>query len=175
MIGARFVREGVDRTRINFPGVISFPLNAGQENTLFSCLHNSGESPVVTGGKLELALTDASGNLIHQYTYSGDVTGAMMGVAEKFIPQKDYDYFVLDARLYQGDQFIDEAHLVYDCQTIDPSLCKPHVEPTFLDSITGSIRNIAVIVIGVIILIVVLWIYRRISRKPVNTTQLPPM
>ncbi|OGG58378.1 hypothetical protein A2765_05515 [Candidatus Kaiserbacteria bacterium RIFCSPHIGHO2_01_FULL_56_24] len=175
VIGARFVREGVDRTRINFPGVISFPLNAGQENTLFSCLHNSGESPVVTGGKLELALTDASGNLIHQYTYSGDVTGAMMGVAEKFIPQKDYDYFVLDARLYQGDQFIDEAHLVYDCQTIDPSLCKPHVEPTFLDSITGSIRNIAVIVIGVIILIVVLWIYRRISRKPVNTTQLPPM
>ena len=174
IIGTRFVREGVDRTRINFPGVTNFPLNAGEENTLFSCLHNSGGSAVVPGGKLELTLTDAVGNLIHQYTYSGDVTGAMMGVAEKFTPEKTYDYFVLDARLFQGDTFIDEAHLVYDCEVIDPSLCKPHVAPTFLDSIIGSMRNIAIIVLGVIILIVVLWIYRRVSRKP-NTTQLPPM
>ncbi|MBI4088460.1 hypothetical protein HY418_03745, partial [Candidatus Kaiserbacteria bacterium] len=31
VIGARFVRDGVDRTRINFPGIMSFPLVAGQE------------------------------------------------------------------------------------------------------------------------------------------------
>lgn len=175
IIGARFVREGVDRTRINFPGVTSFPLTAGEENTLFSCLHNSGEAAVVPGGKLELTLSDVSGNLIHTYTYSGDVTGAMMGVAEKFTPEKDYDYFVLDARLYQGDQFIDEAHLVYDCQAIDPSLCKPHTQPNFLDTVIGSLRAIAAIVGAIVLLILVLAIYRRISRKSIKTTQLPPM
>lgn len=173
IIGARFVREGVDRTRINFPGVISFPLKAGEENTLFSCLHNSGESAVVPNGRLELTLSDALGNLIKEYTYSGDVTGAMMGVAEKFVPTEDYDFFVLDARLYQSDQFIDEAHLVYDCNEIDPSMCGAK-KPVAAGNILGSTQSLAIIALGVIVLIAALWIYRRLGRRP-NTTPLPPM
>lgn len=172
IIGVRFVRKGVDRTRINFPGVTSFPLVAGQENTLFSCLHNSGEGAVVPNGRLQLTLSDASGNLINEYVYSGDVTGAMMGVAEKFTPAKSYDFFVLDARLYEGEEFIDEAHLVYDCQEIDPSLCTS--EAINAAGIFSSLKSIAVIVLAIIVLILVLWLYRRISRRP-NTTQLPSM
>lgn len=174
VIGARFVRDGIDRTRINFPGVMSFPLMAGQETTLFSCLHNSGSASLVPDGRLVLTLSDSLGNLIHEYTYEGGVTGAMMGVAEAFTPRKSYDYFVLDARLYRGEEFIDEAHLVYDCQEINPSLCVPESAPNFLDSIIGSARNIAVILGLVVVLILVLAIYRRMSRRP-NTTQLPPM
>jgi hypothetical protein len=173
IIGARFVREGVDRTRINFPGVMSFPLKAGVENTLFSCLHNSGEALSVPNGRLELTLSDLAGNVIKEYTYSGDVTGAMMGVAEKFTPAQDYDYFVLDARLYQGEEFIDEAHLVYDCNEIDASLCGAK-KPVAAGNILGSTQSLAVIALGIIILLGALWIYRRIARKP-NTTPLPPM
>jgi hypothetical protein len=172
IIGARFVREGVNRTRINFPGVTAFPLRAGVENTLFSCLHNSGEA-TVPNGRLELTLTDSTGNIIDEYTYSGDVTSAMMGVAQKFVPQQDYDFFVLDARLYQGEEFIDEAHLVYDCKEIDPSMCNP-VKPIAAGSILGTTQSMAVIALGIIVLIAALWIYRRLGRKP-NTTPLPPM
>lgn len=123
VIGVRFVREGIDRTRINFPGVLSYPLVAGQENTLFSCLHNSGSSALVPGGALELTLSDMTGEPIHTYTYTGDVSGAMMGVADTFVPEKSYDRFMLDARLYQDGEFVDEAHLVYDCDKIAPGSC----------------------------------------------------
>jgi hypothetical protein len=174
VIGARFVREGVDRTRINFPGVTAFPLRAGVENTLFSCLHNSGEN-TVPNGRIELTLSDSVGNVIEEYTYSGDVTSAMMGVAEKFVPQEDYDFFVLDARLYQGEEFIDEAHLVYDCAEIDPALCIPK-KPVAASSVLGSTQSLAVIVLGIIVLLGALWIYRRLGRKTYpNTTPLPPM
>lgn len=123
IINVRFVRDGVDRTRINFPGVLSYPLKAGQQATVFSCLHNAGSSDIVEGGKLELTLSDMRGNPIHTYTYTGAVTGAMMGVADSFTPTRDYDRFMLDARLYQGDTYVDEAHLVYDCASIDPASC----------------------------------------------------
>jgi len=172
IIGARFVRDGVDRTRINFPGIMAFPLRAGIENTLFSCLHNSGEA-TVPNSRLELTLSDSLGNIINEYTYSGDVTGAMMGVAEKFVPAQDYDFFVLNARLYQGEEFIDEAHLVYDCNEIDPTLCLPKKEIA-AGSILGSTQSLAVIALGIIVLLGALWIYRRLGRTP-NTTPLPPM
>lgn len=174
IIGVRFVREGVDRTRINFPGVTSFPLVAGEQTTLFSCLHNSGASPLVPDGRLVLTLTDSLGDLIHEYTYTGDVTGAMMGVAEAFTPRKTYDYYVLDARLYRGDEFIDEAHLVYDCQAIDPELCGSKAASSFFDSIIGSARSIGAVFLLIIVLIGVIMIYRRMNRRS-NTTQLPPM
>lgn len=172
IIGARFVREGVDRTRINFPGVMSFPLKAGEANTLFSCLHNSGENAVVSGGSLDLTVLDRDGNPIHHYTYTGDVTGDMMGVASAFTPTKNYDYFTVSARLFQGDQFVDEANLVYDCQAIDPTLCLPAAAAG--SGMLGSMQSLAVIALGIIVLIGAIWIYRRVSRTP-NTTQLPPM
>lgn len=174
VIGARFVRQGVDRTRINFPGVMSFPLIAGQQNTLFSCLHNSGESEVVSDGSLDLVLSDRSGNVIHQYNYDGDVTGDMMGIASQFIPKETYDYFTLSARLFHGDQFVDEANLVYDCEVIDPSLCSSKAERN--TGIFTSLQSLIAIALSVIILIAALWMYRRISQRPSpNTTQLPPM
>ena len=102
IINVRFVREGKDQLRINFPSVMSYPLQSGEPATLFSCLHNAGASDSVPGGRLELSLLDHKGEVIHSYTYTGDVTGAMMGVAEKFTPKKTYGTFTLDAKLYQG-------------------------------------------------------------------------
>lgn len=133
IIGVRFVRDGVDRIRINFPGVISYPLAAGEQNTLFSCLHNSGTSDIVAEGELALTLSDKKGNVIHSYTYRGDVSGAMMGVADTFTPKQNYDYFVLDARLYQYGAFVDEAHLVYDCEKISGE-CAVYTEPSLWSS-----------------------------------------
>ena len=89
IINVRFVREGKNRIRINFPAVTSYPLTAGAPATLFSCLHNAGTSDVVPGSRLVLSLRDAAGDLIHSYTYEGGVSGAMMGVAEDFTPKKD--------------------------------------------------------------------------------------
>ncbi|MBI4128693.1 MAG: hypothetical protein HY460_01465, partial [Parcubacteria group bacterium] len=123
IVNIRFVRGGIDRTRINFPGITSFPFKAFQETTLFSCLHNSGESPVVADGRLELRLSDSRGRTIHEYVYKGDVTGAMMGVADRFTLRRGYDVFTLTAKLYQNDTLVDESSTLYDCQKISPFQC----------------------------------------------------
>ena len=123
IINVRFVREGKDQLRINYPSLISYPLIEGQESTLFSCLHNAGESASVPGGRLQLSLLDHNGKVIHNHAYTGDVTGAMMGVAEKFTPQKTYGTFTLEAKLYQGDALVDQSSVTYDCQKLDPSAC----------------------------------------------------
>ena len=125
IINVRFVREGKDQLRINFPSVMSYPLTDGQEATLFSCLHNAGESASVPGGRLELSLLDHKGEVIHSYTYTGNVTGAMMGVADKFTPDKTYGTFTLDAKLYRGEELVDQSSVTYDCEKLDPSVM-PH-------------------------------------------------
>ena len=61
IINVRFVREGKDQLRINFPAVTSYPLTAGEPTALFSCLHNAGESDVVPDSRLVLTLLDQNG------------------------------------------------------------------------------------------------------------------
>src|SRR3989344_423580 len=179
IIGVRFVREGVDRTRINFPGVTAFPLMAGQEAELFSCLHNSGGADVVPNGRLELTLLDWDNNIIHEYTYAGGVTGSMMGVADRFVPAKDYDRFRLEARLFDGEQFIDEAILDYDCSIIDPALCSSYaVEgtglPNFMQFLSGSadITSIGMIIGAIVVLLILGMFIRRWFRS--NDALVPP-
>ena len=123
IIDVRFVRDGKDQTRINFSSVMSYPLTAGAPATLFSCLHNAGTSDSVPGGRLELSLLDEKARVIHTYTYAGAVTGAMMGVAENFTPQKTYGTFTLNAKLYQGEALVDQSSVTYDCQKLDPTAC----------------------------------------------------
>ncbi|MDO8514298.1 MAG: hypothetical protein Q7S50_02020 [bacterium] len=176
IINVRFARTGIDRTRINFPGVTAFPLRKGEETTLFSCLHNSGESESVPNGKLVLHLSDTSGKLIHEYTYTGDVTGDMMGVAEKFTPKGNYDTFELTAKLYQGGTLVDESLLTYDCNQIAPSTCLPKelksqtfslsdiLSPSGLLKLTGVIALLALLVVSW------LWVRRRNHASPLEPT-----
>ena len=121
ILNIRFVRENKNRLRINFPAVTDFPLKKDKETTLFSCLHNTANQ--TPNGELHLTLEDTKGNLIHEYTYKGGVTGAMMGVKDNFTPKKDYDKFTLKADLFQEGSLVDTAYLDYDCMQIDPSAC----------------------------------------------------
>ncbi len=123
VIGVRFARSGVNQPRIHFPSVMFFPLVAGQENTLFSCLHNAGEKDVVENTRLEVVLTDESGQLIHEIAYEGAVSSAMMAVADSFTPKRSYDRFTLDTRLFKDGKLVDDSRYEYDCKNIDPQSC----------------------------------------------------
>jgi hypothetical protein len=168
-IGIRFVRDNVDRTRINFPGVTTFPLVGGEETTMFSCLHNSGSYSMVKGGSLDLSITDRNGKVIHEYRYDGDITGDMMGVVSKFVPGKTYDYFTLSARLFQDGKFVDEANLVYDCKQIDEKLCVATEEPAQRVPVSGW-QTIAILLFGVVVLLTGLLIYRKLASHDAPPT-----
>lgn len=174
IINVRFVRNGIDRTRLNFPSIVSYPLRAGVADTVFSCLNNTGVSDIVSGGRLELSVSDTDGNLIHSYTYSGDITGAMMGVADTFTPTRDYSSFVLDARLYDKNGFVDEAHLVYDCKDLDPDSCTSENGSDLVSRILNSSWEslIAIPVLLLILLVAIAYMYRRPSTLTTETSRL---
>ena len=153
IINVRFVREGKDQLRINYPALMSYPLTAGTPTTIFSCLHNAGESASVPGGRLELSLLDDNGEVIHSYTYTGNVTGAMMGVADKFTPSKTYGTFTLNAKLYQGQTLVDQSSVTYDCEKLNPALCTNAQGEADLQNILISLAEFvaALVVIGILV------------------------
>lgn len=180
IINVRFVRDGIDRTRINFPAITAFPLKKGEEATLFSCLHNSGQSASVPNGRLELKLSDARGRTIHEYVYQGNVTGAMMGVAETFTPKNGYNALKLDAMLYQNGVLVDEAHLTYDCAEIEAASCLPESETRSafsLFSFAGDFSLRAILGTALLILVLALLavaLVRRFTRSAASPPSPPP-
>jgi len=124
IVGIRFVRPEVDKTRLNFPSIMNFPIKKGITSTMFSCVHNSGISQSVPNGKLTLKILNDNGATIDEYTYQGEITGEMMGVKKDFISKNNLDHFFLTAQLWQADKLVDETTLEYDCNKIDPKLCK---------------------------------------------------
>jgi hypothetical protein len=125
ILGIRFVRDGVDQVRINFPSLTSFPLKKSESNTLFSCVHGAGTASAVKDNKLVLTLLDENSKEIYSQTYSGDITGAMMGLKYDFAPKDNYDKYTLKAELFSGNKLVDSSQAEYDCQKINPSKCFP--------------------------------------------------
>jgi len=123
LINVRFARTDISEIRLNYPGVMSYPLVEGEENTLFSCVHSASSFNLVPDSRLDLTLSDAQGNEIHSYTYEGSVSSAMMGVANTFVPQQSYDTFTLSAALYQNDTLVEEVSFHYDCTELSDDVC----------------------------------------------------
>ena len=138
LLDIRFVRDGIEETRINFPSIETYPLKAGEVAKLFSCVHSTNQ-PVVKENTLSLILRDESGKVIHHYQYQGDVTGEMMGLADTFTPDKTYANFTLTATLERGGQLMEEVVQKYDCEKIDASLCSK----SKVSSIAESKKDIA--------------------------------
>ena len=126
VLNIRYVRDGFDETRLNFPSITEYPLTAGKQDILFSCLHSTN-APIVKDGELTLTLKDQSGNVIHTYDYQGNVTGSMMGVKDTFTPDKTYTDFTLTATLKNQGKVVEEYTDTYKCQDIDPKLCPKEV------------------------------------------------
>lgn len=124
ILDIRYVRDGIEETRINFPGLTAFPLAKDAEQTLFACAH-SINLPLVPGNTLTLTLTDRDGKTIHQYNYEGDISGSMSGFGDKFKPEKNINYAMLTATLKRNGVTVEEVKTIYDCKQIDPSSCLP--------------------------------------------------
>jgi len=119
----RFVRDGIEEMRLNFPSLTSFPVKEGEEMSIFSCVHSTN-TPKIEGNEIFLSLTDADTHeTIHSFTYKGVITGAMMGVRESFTPKKSFGKVNLTTTLKHNGQMIDTVTQTYDCKDIDESMC----------------------------------------------------
>lgn len=175
-INVRFVRQNHDALRLNFPGVMRYPLVQGVPNTIFSCAHNTGSSYLVRGGAIELVLTDASGDHIDSYRYEGGVTGPMMVVKKDFVPKATYDTFTLTARLFQDGTLIEEESIAYVCTEFGLAGCLPRGKSTtpFFSTMSGGevlslIENekgfIVIPTIMTIVFLGILFVFIRVRQK----------
>ncbi|MEI6650544.1 MAG: hypothetical protein WCL23_03870 [Candidatus Moraniibacteriota bacterium] len=137
ILGIRFIRDGFDEVRLNFPGVLNYPIRRGESATLFSCLHATN-ADVVKGGELLLTLTDSFGTVLDSYTYQGDITGAMMGVKHDFTPKTSAATFILRTELKKDGKIVETYETKYDCKDIDPASCPLDVQPG-MNSLVGSV------------------------------------
>lgn len=171
MLQIRYVRDDVGETRINYPSLFSYPLKAGEETTIFSCLHSTNE-PVVTDNTLTLTLTDNKGKTIHSYTYEGDVTGAMMGVKDTFVPKKDLTDVTLTAKLAHKGKTVEEVSIEYKCADIDPTLCSDAPEETEepIVTTTDTNQNPITIIVTIIILLLLIGGGYLLTRKKTLTS-----
>lgn len=150
ILDIRFLRPNIDQVRINFPSVTSFPLKKDQSNSLFSCVHGTGNATLVKNNKFVLTLLDKNGGTIFTKSYETDITGAMMGLKSDFTPKENYDKFTLKAELFHENKLIDSSLLEYDCKNINPNLCLPENEKN--GAVAKKVMN------GIYVLLVCLFI-----------------
>lgn len=172
VLGIRFVRDGNEEIRINFPSVTSWPLKAGEENTLFSCLHSTN-LPVVPNSTLTLTLKDQNDTVIHTYTYTGDVTGSMMGVKDTFVPPTDLYSFSLTAVLTHNDIVVDEVTMRYFCSELDPTLCPEESTPVQESSPRIPTLYVMLATLAVLFLLAGVIVYRRRMKQEEPLMHIP--
>ena len=173
ILNVRYVRDGIEETRINFPGVMSFPLAKDTENTLFACAHSTN-APLVSGNTLTLTLADKNGNTIHQYRYEGDISSAMAGFGETFSPAKNINYATLTATLERNGVIVEQVVQTYDCTTIDSNTCLPEEAPT--TSLIDFLKANAVIILLSLFVLGGIWVafvYRVRKNEHIDSSSTP--
>jgi hypothetical protein len=149
-LNIRFARSGVVESRLNFPSVLKYPLRAGEENALFTCAHAT-QYEGTTDNTLTMTLLDEDQNMIHEYTYEGNIAGDMSGWKDSFTPNKNYTDFTLKTTLKRNGEVVAESVIPYSCKSIDPSLCDTAMSGVvdFFESFKSGI------ILGIVILTVI--------------------
>jgi len=149
---------------------MKYPITANEPITLFTCLHNSGQSAQVQNNKVILELKNETGKVIESYIYEGIVTGEMMAVKKDFIAKKTLDTFSVHAALYTDNKLVDESTMKYDCTLLDPVKCpaKTIEPPKITQSMTKNISTLVLSLLALIVLIILI-----VKTKNKKTTLLP--
>ncbi len=158
IVNVRFVQAG-EHPRLNYPALTEFPLLKGVEASLFTCFHNT--TFVNSLGSVNVAIYDKRGKEIGRATYQGSISGQMVAIAEKVIPQKDYSFLKLKAEVKDSFGGVTDIYeTTYDCKEINSVSCKILLEK---EARAQKILNLLLIVGPVSLVIVGVVIRKRKS------------
>ncbi|MCA9363643.1 hypothetical protein KC727_00250 [Candidatus Kaiserbacteria bacterium] len=162
LLNIRYVRDGIEETRLNFPSITSYPLTEGQPVDMFSCVHATNVD-VVRGNTLTLTLADAFGEVLAEHTYDGDITGAMMAVAERYTPTRDHGTVSLTATLKNAGGVLEEITTTYDCAALAPDSCA--ADEADGDGSTAGERVIIAALSVLVVLVVLISLIRYVRGR----------
>lgn len=114
IIGLRFARVSNDSLRVNFSTPLSYPLKSGVPAFIFTSVHNTADWSI-PNVKTVLTVKDGNGNSVYDSSYTGDVSGNILGLKDSFTPKKDYTSFSLETKVYDGDKLVETISTKYDC------------------------------------------------------------
>ncbi|MFA7193537.1 MAG: hypothetical protein WC087_01315 [Candidatus Paceibacterota bacterium] len=143
-LNIRFVRDGVNKLRINFPAVGNYPLTQNTTTDLFACIHNVSEE--IVSGTLRLKIVDELGKEIYSKDWEGFVGGDMMGIASQFVPTKKYTNFSIIAELLQDGKVVETDTVKYSCENFN-SCEEPEKQSLFTDQIKMIVSGAVVLLI----------------------------
>lgn len=161
ILNINFVREGMNKPRINAAGITSYPLIKGQENEFFSCLYNIGSADEIDGTRLTVSIKDSEENEIYFKEYVGSVSNAMMGISYPFTPPETLSSFTVETILYNQSLPVDYALLTYDCNDINAAMCDISVA----EASSGSSAQPLLVILGLLGLVVVVVVIKKSAVK----------
>ncbi|MEI6304879.1 MAG: hypothetical protein WCP09_02555 [Candidatus Taylorbacteria bacterium] len=123
ILNVRVARNGADVPRINSVGVSKYPIDVN--TTIFSCVHNTGQTTEIDGYHMGIELSNEYGDTLYQGEYRGKISSAVMGLENVLSGVKEpLGNFDIQVMLYDKDDVvIDKVVLIYDCSIIDPTKC----------------------------------------------------
>jgi hypothetical protein len=108
--------------RMNFPAINKFPIQKGEQATLFSCFHNTSNQEM--NGSVTLSAFDKSGKEIEKMKYNGIFNVYMAADKKEFTAGKNLDWIRLEAKLQdEQGKVIDSYSTVYDCKLLGEGKC----------------------------------------------------
>jgi len=123
IVDIRFARQGIDHPRINFVSPAQYPLMPGTANPIFVCVHNAGTASSIADQRVDLSVTDGSGATISKASYSGPISGAVMGLVDSITPQSVIGDFTVTAQVFDHGTFVEQASMKYVCSDLSPGSC----------------------------------------------------
>lgn len=171
ILDIRFVREGIERPRLNFPSITNYPIT--NDSKIFACMHNSGLANKIEDGRLELYLfdgdrlsdnsIDSEAKVLSFGSYTGPITGNMMGLAvslkNSIPPGKKILKATLVANLYWNDSLIESSAIIYSCEKLDPILC-PVLSSSESSSNTKDLSFYILLVVTFIAIVIIILLIR---------------
>lgn len=118
IVNTRFAVDGGEHARLNYPAITKFPLEKGDEATLFTCFHNT--SDISTKGSVSVRISDKDGKEIASASHDGDISSAMSAIKKDIKAERDYDYLKLEAEVKDAQgSVVDRYETEYSCEKMN--------------------------------------------------------
>jgi hypothetical protein len=159
ILDPRFVRQGIDNPRLNFPSTDAYPLKKGVPTSIFTCFYNAANANMVASSSISLKVLDDVGNVLDERDYTAPITSSMTGIKSDFIPPKDMTSFSVDATISSDGKVVDHSRVAYTCgDLLSPNDC---ASPSPLGSILGDTIYLYIIGGGLLVLLILILMIRK--------------
>ncbi len=157
----------IEKARINYPAITTFPLLKGESTNLFSCFHTV--YGVASSSKLILTLTDKAGANVAKGEYNGSFADDMSAASMKFTSDKDYYFLNLKAELFDDKgKIVDSYQTKYDCATLNSDKCQGIISGTTNSGIVFFMVTIILIVLMLVLFFIAKSIENSNHKKITN-------